>query len=426
MRKIFLVCFVFLLSCAPKQAAVEKEKMLWIAEASFMTHLSTREKIVATMDRIEAAGFNSIAVDVRPVEGDVLYRSDFMAPFEDAAERDYDYLQLMIDEAHKRGIEVTAAATIFTAGQTLRPKVEVKEGPVFRDPALAALACVEYTPDKGMISILDDDGKEGAGGFGFLNPLHPEAQKYALSFVEEIVRKYDIDGFSLDYCRYPDAESDFSDFTRERFEAFIGAEVENWPADIFTYDDAGKQVAGVHYYAWWQFRAETIHDFVAAARDAVKALKPEVKLVNWTGSWIARDSGQNWASRTYDLAADPEQGEEYREWLTADYSKAALAELLDTYLLGSYVTDTYMDGPEDPLQSLEYQIARGKKYVNGAVPMYGNVTATNTPEQIEEQVYYCLANSDGLMVFDLSHFATDDEKWDAIERGIEKSEKIKK
>lgn len=401
---------------------VEKEKMLWIAEASFTTHLSSQEKIVALLDKIADTGFNSIVVDVRPVEGDVLYKSDFMGLYEDAGTRGYDYLQFMIDEARGRDIEVTAATTIFTAGHTLRQGVKKKDGPVWRDPELAKLACVEYTPDKGVISILEDDGKEGAGGFAFLNPVHPEARKYALRFIEEIVTKYDIDGFSLDYCRFPDSESDFSEFTRGEFEKFVGAKIENWPGDVFTYNTDGSHNKGKYYYQWWQFRAEIIHDFVKTARETIKAIRPDVKLSYWTGSWLSKESGQNWASSSYDLSTDPDDGAGYREWLTADYSKAALADLLDTYLLGTYMPDTYMDGPEDPRESMEYQIARGQLYVGDACPLYGNVAGTNPAETVEEQIYYCLTRTDGVMVFDLSHFATDEVKWAAFKRGIERAE----
>ena len=45
---------------------------------------------------------------------------------------------------------------------------------------------------------------------------------YALSFVKEIVEKYDIDGYSLDYCRYPNMYGDFSDFSRKDFEKYLG------------------------------------------------------------------------------------------------------------------------------------------------------------------------------------------------------------
>lgn len=413
--------------------SVEKEKMIWMdAEASFMTNFSTPEKITALLDKIKDTGFTTIVVDVRPVEGDVLYRSEIMTPYKDAATRGYDYLQFMIDEARKRDLKITVSTTIFTAGYIPRES-HGEEGPVWRDEKLRSLACVEYTPDKGIVSILEDDGKEGAGGFAFLNPVNPASQEYVLSFIKEIVTKYDVDGYALDYCRFPDAESDFSDFTRGEFEKFIGKKLENWPADVFTYNPDGSHNKGVYYYDWWQFRAEVIHNFVARAKDTIKAIRPDVKIEYWTGSWLSKESGQNWASASYDLATDPDQGADYSEWLTADYSRAALADLLDTFLLGTYMTDTYMgdEGPDgyvdpetgaDPMESMEYAIDRGQRYVGDVCALYGNVSGTIPATTQEEQIYYCLTRTDGVMVFDVCHFIDDETVWAAFKRGIERAE----
>ena len=52
--------------------------MLWFdAEANFQ-RFSTQAGIIATLDKTQDAGFNKIVVDVKPVEGDVLYKSEFM------------------------------------------------------------------------------------------------------------------------------------------------------------------------------------------------------------------------------------------------------------------------------------------------------------------------------------------------------------
>lgn len=52
--------------------------MLWFdAEANFQ-RFSTQAGIIAMLDKTQEAGFNKIVVDVKPVEGDVLYKSEFM------------------------------------------------------------------------------------------------------------------------------------------------------------------------------------------------------------------------------------------------------------------------------------------------------------------------------------------------------------
>ncbi len=51
-------------------------------------------------------------------KGDALFKSSYLTPLTDLAgihiERDWDYLQFFIDEAHKRELKVTVSTTIFT------------------------------------------------------------------------------------------------------------------------------------------------------------------------------------------------------------------------------------------------------------------------------------------------------------------------
>ena len=76
----------------------EKPVAIWIdAEANF-GRLKTKTDIRFWLDKVEKAGFNAIIVDVKPVQGDVLYDSDFLPTCTSLGgasvpNRDYDYLQ---------------------------------------------------------------------------------------------------------------------------------------------------------------------------------------------------------------------------------------------------------------------------------------------------------------------------------------------
>jgi len=155
----------------------------------------------------------------------------------------------------------------------------------------------------------------------------------------------------------------------------------------------------------------------------MRPLEPNVRLEYWAGSWLSQDSGQNWASRSYDLSSDADDGWHYRNWMDSRYSRAGFADLLDTFLLGTYLTGTYMAESAAPRETLEYQLARGQRYASSATTVYGNVVANNPAATIEEQTYYCLVHSDGVMVFDLCYFINDEARWAALKRGIERAEK---
>jgi uncharacterized lipoprotein YddW (UPF0748 family) len=438
------------------QPAGEKEKMIWLdAEANFL-NFSTREKVEALLDKIKETGFNKIVVDVHPVVGEVLYDSDFMPEIGNTfgghtiAPRDWDYLQFFIDEARERDLKISVSVCVFTAGE-----IATRKGPAWTDPKMKEWACVEYTPDQGLISIKNDNTKAGqAGGFVFLNPVLPEVQEYVLSFIREIVTKYDFDSFTLDFCRYPDRESDFSEASRVAFNQYLGRggggsiSAANWPEEVFTYASTEPNadfVPGTYFKEWWAFRATVIRDFVAKVRTEIRTLKPDVTLEYWAASWwngISWHNGQNWANTSYNALADPYAGAFwYARWFTPAFQNTGFADQLDTFLLGSYLTDVYMgntgpDGyvdlvPEEPdvwpfqgASSMEYAIDRAKRLVGNSCKLYGTIGTglpSYPPAVTEEEAWYCLKHTQGLMVFDIVYVIRDD-LWDELKRAIDRAE----
>lgn len=387
-----------------------KPKMLWFdAEANF-TRFASQDSIRYYLDRTVEAGFNQIVVDVRPISGDVLYKSDFLEPLtvigSDTVRRDWDYLQFFLDQARERNLKVTVSTMIFPAGFP-----SLRQGVAYTDPALEGRTCIEYLPE-GMKDIRDDPSKVAA----FLNPVLPENQEYALRFVRELLTKYRFDGYALDYCRFPDAASDFSPATREAFEAYIGHKVTAWPADIFTYAPDGSRIPGRYYKPWWEFRSTVIRDFIARVRASVNELQPGVKLEYWAASWLHAiyGNGQNWASprsKFYERHLD--------DWAAPTYGKTGFADQLDVFITGTYLER--VRGMEDP-ESIEYGLARSAEDVDGDCAVYGSLYAQNHLEEFEEAVWLCLDRTEGVMVFDIVQVIEND-LWDAIRRGIERAEK---
>lgn len=388
-----------------------KPKYLWIDAAANFGRFAVRDSVDYYLDKAVGAGFNRIVVDVRPVEGEALYRSDVVPPMEELdgvrPDRDWDYLQYFIDAAHRRGMKVTAGTTLFPVGSPVRGT-----GPAYYgDGRFEGRTCVEYTPD-GMVDIRDQKDKVAA----FLNPAMPENQEYALAFVREIAERYDIDGCSLDYCRYPDMFGDFSDFSRRDFERYLGAAVERWPEDIFTFDGDGGVVPGKHYRAWWSYRAAVISDFIGRVSDQIKSIRPQAEVVYWAASWIygIHGTGQNWASPRHPMHLD-----RWNEvWCDENYMHAGFAGRLDAFMLGAYLNRIF--GLDDP-ESIEYAIVRAKNLIKDDCRMYATIYALNHELNIEDAVYVCLRDSGGLMVFDICQVIGFD-LWDDIRRGIERAE----
>ncbi len=386
-----------------------KPKILWFdAEANF-TRFASRDSICYYLDRTVETGFNQIVVDVRPVAGDVLYDSEFMTPLTvvkgDTVVRDWDYLRFFLDQAAQRNLKVTVSTTIFPAGLP-----QHRQGPAYRDPELAGRTCIEYMP-QGMVDIKDDTTRVGA----FLNPALPENQEYALRFVREILTKYQFDGYALDYCRYPNAECDFSPASRRAFEQFLGHEVKAFPEEIFTYDSDGARIPGKYYKQWWEFRSTVIRDFIARVRKLVDELQPGVKLEYWAASWLhgIYGNGQNWSSPRSTFS------EEYLDdWATPTYKQTGFADQLDAFITGTYLEKVY--GKDDP-ESIEYGLARSIRDVDGDCAVYGSLYAQNHVDEFEDAVYLCLTRTEGVMVFDIIQ-VIENNLWDAIHRGFVRAE----
>jgi uncharacterized lipoprotein YddW (UPF0748 family) len=387
---------------------VSKEKILWLDADANYSHFCRKENITYYLDRAKNVGFTKIVVDVRPVQGDALFKSSYLTEISQIGNQKFDtswdYLQFFIDEAHKRDLKVTVSTTLFTGGSP-----STQDGMVYRDSKWDGKTCIEYTKDKGLIDIKNDDSKVSA----FLNPVLQSNQQFCLNFIKELVTKYDFDGYALDYCRYPDAESDFSDSTRVAFEKYIGAKLDKFPDDVFTWNSNGTKNPGKYYKQWWEFRSMVIHDFISKVKTTIKAIKPNMKLEYWAASWIGAlyQQGQNWASTSYDFSQD-------YSWASANYKQSGIANLLDNFYCGTYLTDIY--GLNDD-ESIEYGLARANRLIGSACNVYGSIYALNHQSNIKDAVYVCLTESKGLVVFDIIQVIELNE-WSGIKAGIEKAE----
>ena len=392
----------------------EKPKYLWMCGQGNFARFTDRDTISHYLELAKQTGFNNIVVDVKPNEGNALYKSKIVAPLTKVKDfeytRDWDYLQYVIDECRRLGMKVTASACVFPAGV---PKYQ--RGPAYEDSTLTDLACIEYLPDGTFRDIREDTTVVAA----FLSPVRPEARQYALSVLEEIVKNYDIDGLALDYCRFPDMRSDFSPAAREAFEVYIGEKVENFPTDIFTYDENSEVVPGKYYNQWLAFRANTVSDFIHTISDSVKAIKPDLELNYWAASWIhgIEKNGQNWASPKSDWCKNYFYGSD-------DYQRAGFAPYIDNFIVGTYLERVY--GPDDN-ESVEYGLNRADSLLMGDCHSIGSIYSVNhslnpdDPNGLKAAVKCCLEKSEGLMVFDIVHVINRNQ-WDVIRQAIDEYE----
>lgn len=372
MKHILPIIIAFLLATACFQAVAghdgkhEPEVYITVgADANFL-RFADRDSIGIYLDKCREAGINHIVLDVKPNYGKVLYRSRYL-PYLDFIEgltpeplnRDWDYLQAFIDGCHSRGMRISASFSVMPCGSPYW-----KRGMCYLGEVPDSLLCVEYRKD-GTFGDMRDTRKAAA----FLNPARPEVRETAMKLIMELVRNYDIDGFSLDYCRYPDTESDFSDFSRREFEKYLGHKLEKWPADVLSYDSEGNRIDGPYVNQWWAWRADVISSFVRQASDSIHAARPDVDVEYWAATWIhaLHMSAQNWAS--------PKSA-----WPSAygfgspEYQAAGFAPSLDVFAAGAYLERVH--GADDN-ESMEYAYNRADTLLHGDCRLVGSLYAVN-------------------------------------------------
>lgn len=418
------------------EPAGEKGRYIWIdAAANFPDYANSKENIKRDLEKVKAAGFTDIIVDVRPSMGDVLFKTsvieevrklDYWSPsgytfYERTAT--WDYLQAFIDAGHDLGLKVNAGVNTFVAGN-LYPFGLGQQGLLFRDASKKSWATT-VNLQSGLKNVMDlDAGNDPDNTYGtkFLNPANDEVQEFLVQMLSDLA-KYDLDGIFLDRCRYNDFQADFSDESKVKFEEYIGQKVVNFPGDIIAPGTVSYPLPSIMpalFKDWMAFRAKTIHDFIGKAKVAVKNVNPDIKFGVYVGAWYSTyyEVGVNWASPKYNTNV------KYPAWANADYSKYGYADELDFILIGAYAAaDKIYGSGEWTVQGFcsnaanlfmgDVKFAGGPDVGNGSGWIDGN-----RHSEVTSSVDAAINASNGYFVFDIVHVKMYNY-WDDLKKGID-------
>lgn len=429
MRRIVLLFLPLLLLASCEREEQQKPRFVWIdAAANFAYYGDSEENIAVDCKRIAESGFTDIIVDVRPTSGDVLFKSAVapelkqIARWKDGAlrfvqrEASFDYLQAFIDSGHAAGLKVHAAVNVMVGG--FWSPGTGPGGMVYDHPELKDWCAVDYT-SAGLVNHADD--KTTIGG-RFLDPANPAVQDFLLRMLADLAAYKELDGIVLDRCRYDDYAMDagYTESARKAFSAYIGREPERWPVFAEPGHIFLEGTPDELEVSWMTFRCKVIHDFVARARDAVKAVNTSLPFEIYVGAWFSEyyRSGVNWTSPEYDIFCEPA----YAQWVTEDYRKTGFADLFDYMFLGTYTGAHLVHG--DTEKTMEGYARLGRQRLAGAVPFaagpdLGNEAGFRDGPQhqvIPDVVNTMLSEADGLFVFDLCHIRMYDYWNDFISR----------
>ena len=154
---------------------------------------SQKRELTDMLDRLRQAGINTVILQTR-IRGTVIYPSA-IEPYDDCLTGTpgrapgYDPLAFAIEACHSRGMELHVWLVCIPLGTVAKQRALGGQAITRRSPTLCKTI-------KGEV---------------FMRPDQPGTAEYIARLCQEIARKYDIDGISLDYIRYPEKTYGYKD-----------------------------------------------------------------------------------------------------------------------------------------------------------------------------------------------------------------------
>lgn len=229
----------------------------------------TPQEVRQTLDFLKSAGINTVFLETffhgYPIFPSKTFEGYGLANNQNPKFKGMDLLKVYLEEAHARGMQVHVWFQDFYVGTKAfeAPGPILSKYPQWANVQYSALNNAAPTP-----STLE------TGGY-FMDPANPEARQFLLRLIEETVTRYPVDGFQLDYIRYPASFPPdrfsylkttwgYTKTARDVFQAKYGVD----PAELTPNSEFWPQ--------WNQFKTEQITSFVGEATQLIRRVKPKV------------------------------------------------------------------------------------------------------------------------------------------------------
>ena len=206
-----------------------------------MSEAQVKEMFIQTLDSLEQAGCNAVIFQVRP-QADAFYPSHlepwsrFLTGVQGQAPVPlWDPLQFMIEESHKRGMELHAWCNPY------RVTSNDKE---------------ELAPDHLFFSNPDIFKRYGTQLY--FDPGEPASREHTVSVIADIVRRYDVDAIHFDDYFYP-----------------YPVKYEEFHDDASFVKYAKEQ--GFEYWQKGDWRRNNVAILMKELNDTIKSIKPWVR-----------------------------------------------------------------------------------------------------------------------------------------------------
>lgn len=209
------------------------------------------QEVQKTLDKIKDTGINNVFLETY-FHGRTIFPSVIMEGYGFEVQNPdfvgFDPLAVWVKEAHKRGMKIHVWFESFYVGN--------------KSPLLNSKSILAVKPDwqNRTKQKADYDGyvshPNEHNGY-FLDPANPEVIEFLLQLIGEISARYNIDGFNVDYVRYPNIAKEnlnnqwgYTKYAREEF--FL----------IYAIDPMEIQPRTGYWEDWCEYRRNKITSYV--------------------------------------------------------------------------------------------------------------------------------------------------------------------
>ena len=266
----------------PRPRQFDEVRALWVVRTS----LHSPAAVQALVQEAAAGGFNTLIVQVRG-RGDALYRSLLEPRPEFLSDRpQFDPLQVVVQEAHARGLAVHAWVNAHLVWGPEDPPLDPSHLVNAHPEWLAvprALGRQLYHRDPGdptYVRRLTDyaaansDVVEGL----FTSPSHPGVQERLGRVWVDLASGYDLDGIHHDFIRFATSAYDYSRSTLEQFQTWVRPSVDERRFSELAaaaQEDPYAMVDALPEH-WDRFRRDSVSHLVRRVYRDVKARRPDL------------------------------------------------------------------------------------------------------------------------------------------------------
>jgi len=260
-----MLCAI-LLSCCLAPASAAEFRAFWVD--AWGSGYESPSATTSMINYVDSCNTNAVIVEMRK-RGDAYYTSSLVPTgINVTPDAGYDCLADIVSKGHTAGLEVHAWVVVYRVWTFTTPPATTNPNHVFNTH-----------PE--WFNLTNTGDKFDAGNNSYLDPGHPEVENHLRDVFMEIISNYAIDGFVLDYIRYPGTTWGYNATAVARYNAEYG--LSGNPSSSDT--------------QWSNWRRDQVSNLVKRMYLEAKAIKPTIKMgaAIWNSSATGNSSYfQNW------------------------------------------------------------------------------------------------------------------------------------